>query len=129
MELYERNSSNIFMNIIKGISISIIFTLIALLIYSCLLVYTDINENTENIVIITVTGISILIGSSIGNKKTNKNGILNGGLIGGIYIFLIYIISSLCGNDFSLNMSSIIMIIVSMITGMIGGIIGVNTKK
>lgn len=127
MESYEKN--NYILNILKGVLISIIFTAICLFIFSCLLVYTNISEELIQPVVIVITGISILIGSSIGNKKATKNGILNGALVGGIYILCIYIISSLVnGGNFTLNMQSIIMIIAGILGGIIGGIIGVNIK-
>ena len=99
-------------NIIKGVSISIIFTLICLFIFSCLLVYTNISEAIMEPVVIVITGISILVGSSIGNRKATKNGILNGALVGGIYMLMIYIFSSICNEiNFALNLHSIFMII------------------
>lgn len=112
----------------KGVIIAFLFTLIALLIFSVLLVYTNLSEETIKPVIITLTGISILLGSSIGTRKLKKNGILNGGLIGGIYILSIYIISSIMSSSFNLNLAAIIMVLVGMICGVLGGIIGVNSK-
>lgn len=112
----------------KGVTISFLFTVIALLIFSVLLVYTNLSEETIKPVIITLTGISILLGSSIGTKKLKKNGIINGGLIGGIYILSLYILSSVMNSSFNLNFSSIIMVLVGMICGILGGIIGVNSK-
>ena len=127
MESYE--NSNVILNILKGLVISIIFTLICLFVFSCLLVYTDINENLMQPVIIVITGISILIGSSIGNRKTKKNGILNGAIVGILYILCIYIISSIVnGGDFRLGMQSLIMIGIGLLGGIIGGVIGVNIK-
>ena len=126
MEFHENKS---YLNIFKGVLISFIFTIVCLLIFSCLLVYTDISENLMTPVVIVVTGISILIGSSMGNRKNTKNGILNGALVGGIYMLLIYLLSSICNEiSFSLNMQSIIMICVGVIGGILGGIIGVNMK-
>jgi len=57
-----------------------------------------------------------------------KNGILNGGTVGGIYIILLYLISSLLNWNFSLNLQSIIIIAVGIIFGILGGIVGVNKK-
>ena len=57
-----------------------------------------------------------------------KNGLLNGALIGGIYLVLIYLISSIISQNFILTMQSIIVIITGMICGMAGGIIGINKK-
>ena len=115
-------------NIIKGVIISIIFTLIFLFIFSIILTYTSISESFISPVIIVITAISIFIGSSIGNIKMQKNGMLNGALIGGIYLLSIYLMSGIINQNFSLNTASIIIIISGMICGMFGGIIGVNKK-
>ena len=120
----EKNS----IKILKGTIISIILSIILLTIYAILLSYTSISENTMVPVIITITGISILIGSSISSMHIKKQGMLNGALVGLIYMLTIYILSSIFLSSFELNMNSIIMIAVGIITGMIGGVIGVNMK-
>lgn len=124
----ESNISNSMINILKGVGISIIFTLVLLIIFSVILTYTNIQENVINPVIMIITAISILIGSSLVNIKIRKNGLINGGIIGAIYIIIIYLISSILNWKFSLNIQSIIMIAVSIIFGILGGIIGVNRK-
>ena len=116
------------LNVFKGVAISVVFTLVCLLIFSCLLVYTNISESLMQPVIIIVTAISILIGSTIVNRKTKKNGIINGAIVGFVYMFLIYLFSSISSDiNFSLNFQSIIMIVAGMLGGIIGGIVGVNT--
>ena len=114
--------------IIKGVIISIIATMIFLFIFSLILTYTNISESFIAPVIIVITAISIFLGSSIGNIKLKKNGMLNGALVGGIYLISIYILSGLINQNFSLSMQSIIIIIAGMICGMFGGIIGVNKR-
>ena len=84
-----KNSSII--NILKGVMISIILTLVLLLIFSIILTYTNVKENTMSPVIIVITALSIIIGSSIANMKISKNGILNGAVIGIIYLAIIYL--------------------------------------
>lgn len=126
MEVHQNIENNFFINIFKGVGIAFIITIVLLLIFSAILTFTNINENVINPVIITATGISILVGSSIGNNKIKKNGLLNGALVGAIYILIIYIISSILNWRFNLNLQSIIMIAVGMVFGMIGGIIAVN---
>lgn len=113
---------------LKGVGIAFIVTLILLIIFAGLLTYTDISEQVINPVIMVITGISILIGSSIGNSKIKKNGLLNGALVGICYCLIIYLISSLLNWKFILNFQSIIMIGIGMFFGIIGGIIGVNRK-
>ena len=114
--------------IIKGVIISIIATMIFLFIFSLILTYTNISESFIAPVIIVITAISIFIGSSIGNIKIKKNGMLNGALVGGIYLLSIYLLSGLLNQNFSLSIQSIIIIISGMICGMFGGIIGVNKR-
>lgn len=126
MQSYENKK---IINIIKGVGISLIATVIMLIIFSLILTYTDIQENVINPVIMIITAVSILIGSSLGNIKIKKNGLINGGLIGGIYITIIYLISSILNWKFSLNVQSIIMIVTAILFGILGGIIGVNRKE
>ena len=114
--------------IINGTVISIILSPILLTIYAALLSYTSISESTIVPVIITITGISILIGSSISSMHIKKQGMLNGALVGLVYMLTIYILSSIFLSSFEININSIIMISVGIVTGMIGGVIGVNMK-
>ena len=126
MEFIEKN--NVVFSIVKGIFIAFLVTIITLIIFSVILVNTNLSEETIKPVIITITGISILVGSSIGTRKIKKNGIFNGAIIGGIYILSIYIISSIMSSNFSLNLASLMMIIIGMVGGVFGGILGVNSK-
>ena len=116
------------MNLVKGIGISLIATVVLLIIFSVLLAYTNISETVISPVIMVITAISILIGSSIVNIKIKKNGLINGGIIGGSYILTIYLISSLLNWKFTLNLQSIIMIVLAIAFGILGGIIGVNKR-
>ena len=54
---------------------------------------------------------------------------LKGLAVGGIYIGIIYIVSSIMSMKFALNINSIIMIFTSLVAGATGGIIGINVKK
>lgn len=121
-------SENPIFSIVKGIIISFLTTIILLTIFSLLLVYTNLSEETIKPVIFTVTAVSLLIGSSISNRKLKRNGLINGAIIGGAYILLLYLISSAINANFSMNLISISMIVIGVIGGILGGIIGVNTK-
>lgn len=116
-------------NILKGTIISMLLTLILLTIYSALLSFTNISENTITPVVLVMTGISILIGSSMSSIHIKKQGMLNGGLVGLIYMLFIYILSSIFLVGFEINLNCILMITTGVITGMLGGIIGVNLSK
>lgn len=125
MENKLENNKNIG-RIIKGSVTAIIVSLILLLIYATLLSYTNISETTMTPVVIIISGVSILIGSTISSLKIKKQGMLNGALVGLIYILFIYILSSILLTGFEINTKSLIMMLVSTVAGMVGGIIGVN---
>ena len=128
MENLQINENKTIKNIMKGTGIALITTVLLLLIFSIILTYTNIEENVINPVIMIVTAISILLGSSLGNIKIKKNGLINGGIIGALYITTIYLISSILNWKFSLNIQSIFMIIIAIVFGILGGILGVNRK-
>lgn len=123
------NGTDNLKRIIKGSVFSILLTIVLLFIFSILLTYTNINENITPIVLITITALSILIGSIMSSLHISKNGIVNGALVGIIYIAFIYLLSSIIIGNFSLNTYSLIMIIASILAGAIGGIIGINQKS
>lgn len=127
-EMSTENSGSNFIRILKGSIFAVVLTLVLLLIYSALLTYTGLNENTIPIFVIAITAISILVGSLISSVNIKKNGLTNGALVGLIYILTIYLLSSIISKNFSLNMYSWFMIIASIMAGAIGGIIGVNKK-
>ena len=94
---------NYIVRIFLGIGISIGLTLILLFVFSVVLTYTNISEDTIAPMIIGITGISILAGSSITTAKIKKKGIINGMIIGGIYIFMLYTISSSLNTGFAIK--------------------------
>ena len=129
MENTENLNNKNYIQILKGLGIAFIITLIFLLILSIILTYTNTSEDIINPTIIIITAISILIGSAISNIKIKKNGLINGGIIGGLYIILLYLFSSIFSMNFSLSIQSIIMVITGIAFGILGGIIGVNISS
>lgn len=116
-----QTNENKFLVIFRGIIISIILTIILLLLLAIILTYTNMPEKLEFPIIIFISVISIILGSIVVVKKTNGRGIILGGLVGFIYIFIIYLLSSIFVTTFSLNKFSIVMIVVSIITGALTG--------
>ena len=108
MEPVQNTGNENLKGIAKGVLISICTTIIACLIFAVILTYTNISEDTITPVIIMITAISIFIGSTIGNAKIQKNGLVNGAGVGFIYIIAIYLISSIINGHFTLNIASII---------------------
>lgn len=123
------NNKKSFLSILKGSIIAIAITLFSMFIVSVIFTLTNISEAFIPQIIIAVTSISILIGSIISSINIGKMGILNGALVGFIYIFTIYLLSSIIVCGFSFNIKSLIMIGISLVLGIFGGIIGVNISK
>ena len=117
------------LSIIKGCVFAIILSIILLTIFALLLTYTTLSESTITPVVLIITGISILAGSTISSRKIKKNGLIYGGIVGFIYFFILYLASSLCLTGFSVSANSFIMLAVGVIAGIIGGIIGVNLNS
>ena len=112
----------------KNLCLEFLLTIILLMILSIILSSTSISENIINPSIIFISAFSILIGSFFTGKKIGNKGILIGILQGFIYMFILYLFSSILSNNFLLETSSIIMILISIICGVLGGILGVNLK-
>ena len=113
----------------KSLILSILLTFIALLLLSAVLNFTDVSENIISPSIIVISSVCIMIGSFIVSKKIKKKGILNGAILGILYMFILYIISSIANGSFALNVSSLAMIGIGIIAGIFGGILGVNLNN
>lgn len=116
-------------SITKGIIISYIITIVLIIVFSFILVKTNISEQSINTVIIIISSVSILIGTSISTIKLKKHGIINGIIISSIYMLILYIFSSILNQNFLINMNTILMLSIGIILGIFGGIIGVNIKS
>ena len=127
-EISGENTKGNIVRILKGSGFAIVITIILLIVYSCILTYTNVDESTMPVVVITITALSILVGSLISSMNIKKNGLTNGALVGLIYILIIYMLSSIITGNFGFTISSIIMIGASILAGAVGGIIGVNKK-
>lgn len=80
------NLNNNIVKVIKGSIIAFLISIMLLFIFASLLVYTNIQENTIKPVVIIISIISILVGSSLSSIKIKRKGIVNGALVGTIYI-------------------------------------------
>ena len=112
--------------ILKGLTFSIIFTLVLFFIFAIILRFSNISDSIIPGIVLIVSIISILCGATICTKKAKSQGWLWGGSVGGIYALLLYIISSLTLTGFSFSFTTIYLILGYILIGAIGGIIGIN---
>lgn len=118
--------NSMILKVIKGVTISVVISMIGVFLLAVVLTYSNVQENIIPIAIIFLTCISILIATIISTKKISKNGMINGGVIGVSYVVLLYLISSILNTGFQFNVYTMFMIICGVIAGIIGGIIGIN---
>ena len=116
-------------NIVKGYIVAIVISLISLFVYAVVLVNSSVQESSIRPVVIVISAISILIGSSISSLKIKKNGIVNGLCVGGLYFVSLYVLSSIAISGFAVGVNSLVMIAIGMLVGGFGGVIGVNMKS
>lgn len=122
----ERHNSLV--NMLKGVIIGYIFTIVVFVIYAFLITYTNVSEENIQVVVMITTGVSVLIAGFITAKNVDKNGLVWGMGAGGFYGIII-ILTSLCLKEkFSLESRNIITLLISIIFGGLGGILGINKK-
>lgn len=115
--------------ILIGVLFSYVVTFIFLLLYSIVLAYTNISENTIPIVLFCIGMISVFLTSSLCAIKLKKSGLKTGGLIGFIYVAVLYMLSSFLQTGFMLTKYSFCTIIFYILIGIFGGIVGVNLVR
>ena len=113
----------------KSVLIAYAITFISTVIYSMLLAYTNVSESTIPTCMFVISVASVFMASSFAVIKIKENGLKNGGLVGFIYIFILYILSSITSVGFVVSSYAISTIIFNILLGMVGGIIGVNIVK
>ena len=127
-ELNQNGGVNKFLLMVKGITVSIMLTIGMILILSIVLSFSNVKESVIMPTVIFISSFSILVGGFLVAKRIDKSGIVHGSVLGFIYMLILYLISSIINFDFSLNVSSIVMITFGIIGGAIGGILGVNLR-
>ena len=118
-----KNNMKVF---IREYIISILLTILLIFILSVLISNTSMPEKIIKPATIGISSLSLMIGAFRISKSKKENGILNGCILGIVYMLTLYIMSGFLSLQFTLTISSIIMISIGILGGAIGGIIGVN---
>lgn len=115
-----------YVKFIKGIITSFIFTLAFFFIFSIILRFTNISDNTIPGIILLISIISILCGAAVCTKNASNQGWLWGSSVGFTYALILYLLSSLTLTGFYFPLSTLYLILGYTAIGAIGGIIGIN---
>ena len=115
--------------LIRGMAIAFAITCIIFIGFGILLTYTDLSEESLPLVSLVCTALSAVAAGYDWAACMKKKGLLWGLAAGVVYAVLLYLITSLAGNSFTLQLSGIMTLIVALAAGGIGGILGVNRKN
>ena len=111
---------------LKGILLAFIITIVLILMFSLLIMFTSIKENRipmlNNIAMI----ISIAISSVYVAFKIKEKGWIQGGLMGIAYYMVLIILNLIFIKPIQIDLISGTRFVLAAITGVIGGMIGIN---
>ncbi len=113
---------------LKGIIAAYLFSILIFLIMALMITYTNISESILPIFTSAVLIISVIISGTYTGIKLKRKGWLNGAVTGLIYIVLLFMMSWVFVEGFSLDLWTVYRTIIALIAGGIGGMIGVNMK-
>jgi putative membrane protein (TIGR04086 family) len=115
--------------ILKGILVSYIITVPAFMLFALILANMDFPERLISPVVVITTIISVLTAGSTATRGLKSKGWLSGCIVGFVYMLILYLLSSIIYDNFSVDHYVVTMTIIGVLTGAIGGIIGINFKK
>lgn len=118
------------MDKIKKLLINLLISFGIMAIFLCLtaviFAYTNIDDRHLQTFVFGIVLLSNLFGSTLFLRKVKEKGLIYGGLFGMMYCFILYLVTSLMFNNFSLTNTLAIYFIICILSGIIGGVIGVN---
>ncbi len=113
----------------RGVLIAAVFTLLSFTLFSALLSFTGLSENTVPVIAIGTEGLGASISGFFTARGAKSRGAFSGLISGLLYILFIWVIAILAGNGVVTGRHYLTMLILSALFGAIGGIAGVNVKK
>ncbi len=112
------------MEVIKSLIAAYVVTGIALAILAFLVYKMELTESVVNIAIVAIYIIASFLGGFITGKKVKEKKFVWGLLLGVLYIFIIYLVSTIISQDFNLtSASSITAFFLCVGGGLLGGMV------
>lgn len=128
MTIEESTNSSFGMAVLYGVITIFIIAIVSSFIFSILLRFTSIEENSLEFIVTAISFATLFLGGCISGGKGKKKGWLVGGLTGLIYTLIIFLFQYL-GYDQLFTLEQIIYHICFILTAMMGGILGVNLSS
>ena len=123
------NSPKLWFVLLKGTLISLAVSLVGILIFAFFIKYVAVPTSAIRPVNQVIKGISLLVGTFIALKKTDKMGLVTGLLIGLFYTVLAFVVFSVLDGHFEFSKTLVNDLLFGGIIGAICGIIAVNLRK
>ena len=120
-----KNKNNIF-QVLKGVLVSVCFSLVGILIFALSLRFFEISDMGIKIVNQIIKTISIFLGCFLCLKNNRENGLIKGLIIAVLYTIASFFLFSILNGEFSFTVSIIYDLFFSLIVGSVCGIICVN---
>ena len=127
-KLKAKFNSPILANIFKGAIIAVSITLVLILLFAILIKIANIPDSVITPVNQVIKIVSIFVGCFQTLKKYPQKGLITGASIGAVYTILAFLVFSLLGGTFSINLSFLSDLFFSLIIGGLCGIFAVNKK-
>ena len=124
----KQKNGNIALCLIRGMAVAFAITCIIFIAFGILLTYTELSESSLPLVSLVCTALSAAAAGNDWAACMGKRGIFWGLIAGVIYTVLLYLITSLAADSFSLHLSGLMTLAVALAGGAVGGILGVNRK-
>lgn len=112
----------------KGILLAYVISIICIMIYGILLVFTGLSESSMSTVITVITLVCIALAGIYTAIKGESRGWLNGAIVGIVYMIILIFLSLLFKTGMTLDKFVLFRIFMGFVIGTLSGIIGVNLK-
>ena len=114
--------------LLRGMAVAFAITCIKFIGFGILLTYTDLSEERLPMVSLICTAVSAAAAGYDWAACMKKKGILWGMAAGAVYTVLLFFVTCLASDDFSIGSSALMTLAVALAGGAAGGILGVNRK-
>lgn len=118
-----------FKKILKGVLISLVISILAMVILGIIVFFADISDRTVSTLIMFLSALSVFIGALILARNIDSRGLLNGLVLGGIYFLVLIAVSAAVCGSVSFEAGNLLRFVSALAAGMLGGVMGINSKK
>lgn len=124
----KKGLSGIYLEILKGLTIALIISLVLILTMALIITFTDISDKVIAIINQVIKAVSLLIASIIAFKE-RAQGWKKGLILGIIYVIAAFIIFSLMEGKFTFGWNMLFDLVAGAAMGTICGVFAVNIRK